>query len=61
MSANNKFYFKLYDWEEKFKDKPLSVVSNKDTRILWNGPRNWLVVSTKKDLLKNILQNSNDN
>ena len=44
----------------KFKDKPLSVVSNKDTRILWNGPRNWLVVSTKKDLLKNILQNFKD-
>ena len=22
MSTNNKFYFKFYDWEEKFKDKP---------------------------------------
>ena len=22
MSINNKFYFKFYDWEEKFKDKP---------------------------------------
>jgi len=41
----------------KLKDKPLSVVSNKDTRILWNGPKNWLLVSSKKDLLKNILQN----
>ena len=41
----------------KLKDKPLIVVSNKDTRILWNGPKNWLLVSTKKDLLKNILQN----
>ncbi len=41
----------------KLKDKPLSVVNNKDTRILWNGPKNWLLVSTKKDLLKNILQN----
>ena len=41
----------------KLKDKPLSVASNKDTRILWNGPKNWLLVSTKKDLLKNILQN----
>ena len=41
----------------KLKDKPLSVVSNKDTRILWNGPKNWLLVSKKKDLLKNILQN----
>ena len=41
----------------KLKNEPLSVVSNNDTRILWNGPKNWLLVSTKKDLLKNISQN----
>ena len=41
----------------KLKDEPLSVISNNDTRILWNGPKNWLLVSTKKDLLKNISQN----
>ena len=41
----------------KLQDKTLSVVNNNDTRILWNGPKNWLLVSTKKDLLKNILQN----
>ena len=41
----------------KLKDKPLSVINNNDTRILWNGPKNWLLVSTKKDLLKNISQN----
>ena len=40
----------------KLKDEPLSVVTNNDTRILWNGPKNWLLVSTKKDLLKNILE-----
>ena len=38
----------------KLKNEPLSVVNNNDTRILWNGPKNWLLVSTKKDLLKNI-------
>ena len=38
----------------KLKDKPLSVVNNNDTRILWSGPKNWLLVSTKKDLLKDI-------
>ena len=38
----------------KLKDDPLSVVSNTEIRILWNGPKNWLLVSTKKDLLKNI-------
>jgi heterotetrameric sarcosine oxidase gamma subunit len=41
----------------KLKDEPLSVANNNDTRILWNGPKNWLLVSTKKDLLKNISQN----
>ena len=44
----------------KLKDEPLSVISNNDTRILWNGPKNWLLVSTKKDLLKNISQNLNE-
>ena len=41
----------------RLKDEPLQVVNNTDTRIMWNGPKNWLLVSTKKDLLKNILQN----
>ena len=40
----------------KLKNEPQSVVSNNDTRILWNGPKNWLLVSTKKDLLKNIIE-----
>ena len=40
----------------KLIDQPLSVISNNDTRILWNGPKNWLLVSTKKDLLNNIIQ-----
>jgi sarcosine oxidase subunit gamma len=38
----------------KLKDEPLSVSSNNDTRILWNGPKNWLLISTKKDLYKDI-------
>ena len=38
----------------KLKNEPLSVANNSDTRMLWNGPKNWLLVSTKKDLLKNI-------
>ena len=41
----------------RLKDEPLSVTNNNDTRILWNGPKNWLLVSTKKDLLNNISQN----
>ena len=38
------------------KNSSLSVVSNNYTRILWNAPRNWLLISTKKDLFKNILE-----
>ena len=41
----------------RLKDESLHVVNNSDTRILWNGPKNWLLVSTKKNLFKNILQN----
>jgi sarcosine oxidase subunit gamma len=44
----------------KLKDEPLRVVSNNETRILWNGPKNWFLVSTKKDLLKDIIQNFNE-
>ena len=32
----------------------LKVNSNTDNRILWCGPKNWLLVSSKKDLLKSI-------
>ena len=38
----------------KLKNEVLSIVSNNDTRILWNGPKNWLLVSIKKDLFKDI-------
>ena len=41
----------------KLKDKPLDVINNNDTRILWNGPKNWFLVSTNKDLFKNVSQN----
>ena len=44
----------------KLKDEPIRVVNNNDTRILWNGPKNWLLVSTKKDLLRNVSQNFKD-
>ena len=55
---NSKVSFETIDIDGlKLKDKPLSVSYNNDTRILWNGPKNWLLVSTKKDLLKNISQN----
>ena len=44
----------------KLKDEPLSVINNNDTRILWNGPKNWFFISTKKNLLKDVSQNFKD-
>ena len=38
------------------KNETLNVSSNSDTRILWNGTNNWLLVSKKKDLLKEIVR-----
>ncbi len=54
---NSTFSFENIDIDSlNLKNDPLGVISNNDTRILWNGPKNWLLVSTKKDLLKNILE-----
>ena len=44
----------------KLKNKPQTVVFNDHTRIMWNGPKNWLLVSTKKDLIKNVLNEFKD-
>tara|TARA_A100000164_G_scaffold17727_1_gene14477 strand:+ start:34 stop:621 length:588 start_codon:yes stop_codon:yes gene_type:complete len=35
----------------RFKDIPLNVDCNENTRILWNGPKNWFLVSEKLELL----------
>ena len=40
----------------RLKNTPLSVVSNSNTRILWNAPNNWLLVSNNKNLLKEIFE-----
>ena len=58
---NSKVLFEDIDIDGlKLKNVPLSVVCNNDTRILWNGPKNWLLVSTKKDLLKDISETFNE-
>ena len=44
----------------KLKNEPLSVVYNSNTRVLWNGPKNWLLVSNKKELIKSILNKFKD-
>ena len=43
------------------KNESLNVSNNNDTRILWNGPNNWLLVSNKKDLLKEIIVKFDEN
>ena len=43
------------------RDNPSSVSSNDNTRILWNGPRNWILVSKKKDTFNEIEQKFKDN
>ena len=44
-----------------FNNEALNVSNNNDTRILWNGPNNWLLVSSKKYLLKEILEKFDEN
>ncbi len=44
----------------KLKNEPLAVVFNDITRIMWNGPKNWLLVSTKKDLIKDVIDKFKD-
>ena len=36
------------------------VNCNKDIRILWCGPKNWLFISSKKDLIENIQKTLNE-
>ena len=38
------------------KNESLNISSNYNTRILWNGPNHWLLVSNKKEPLKEILE-----
>ena len=44
----------------KLKNEPLTVVFNDTTRIMWNGPKNWFLVSTNKDLIKIVLETFKD-
>ena len=36
------------------KNEALNISCNINTRILWNGPNNWLLVSSKKEILREI-------
>ena len=58
---NSSFSYESIDIDSlKLKNEPLTVVYNENTRIMWNGPKNWLLVSKKKDLIKNVLDKFKD-
>ena len=38
----------------------MHINSNNETRILWNGPNNWFVVSNNKEILNNIKKKCDD-
>ena len=44
----------------KFVNQAQKVVSNENIRVLWNSPNNWLLVSHKKELLKEIYSTFNE-
>ncbi len=41
--------------------KVLSVNNNNNTRIIWSGPRNWLIVSSSKEILNELDTQFDDN
>ena len=43
----------------KLVNKPLSVTNSENTRILWNGPSNWLITSNNLELIKEIEEKFN--
>ena len=43
------------------KNESLYVSNNNETRILWNGPNNWLLVTTKKEILKEVIEKFDEN
>ena len=45
----------------KLIDKPMSVVKNENTRILWNGPKNWLITSNNNKLIEQIEETFHSN
>ena len=40
-----------------FPNENSKVKSNKETRILWNAPRTWLIISNKENIIKIIEKN----
>jgi len=44
----------------KFPEEALKVNSNEKTRILWNAPKTWLIISSKEDIYETIKEKCKD-
>ena len=44
----------------KFPEESMLSNSNNETRILWNAPNNWIVVSSNENILNNIKKKCDD-
>tara|TARA_Y100001970_G_scaffold170663_1_gene208566 strand:- start:324 stop:911 length:588 start_codon:yes stop_codon:yes gene_type:complete len=44
----------------KFPSENLQVSSNSETRILWNAPRTWLIISRDRNIIKTIKKNCDE-
>ena len=42
------------------KNESLNVSKNNDTRIIWSGPNNWILITTKKKILKEEIEKLNE-
>ena len=56
ISINNIKIDNLY-----LKNEVLNVSKNTDTRILWSGPNNWILTSTNKEILKEVIEKFDKN
>ena len=44
----------------EFPIQNLKVISNKKTRILWNAPKTWLIISSEKNIIQMIKEKCSD-
>ena len=46
--------------ELEFPNENLKVTTNNKTRILWNAPKTWLIISSKENIIQKIKEKCND-
>ena len=53
---NSKIDIRIKMDDLQFPIESSQVIKNKETRILWSGPRTWLIISSKENIM-NIIKN----